>query len=272
MKTVKTKGIVIAEKVMSDFDKMLTILTPNIGKIECVAKGARRPKSLLMAGTQFLCFGDYLLYKGSENYSINSCETIELFYNIRTDLEKLQYAVYITKIINDVTTENQNNYKILQLYLNTLYVIANTDKNLEFIASIFRLRLLSIIGYRPEIKECKNCHQKENITKFSIKDNGFKCTECAKNDKGAIEMHETTKDAIRYIILSDAKKIYSFQIPRRGYKRIKNNNAIISYRKVGKRIQILLILQLKNYVYLNRSCKHNINMLKYKEVQALSLY
>ena len=214
MKTVKTKGIIIAEKIMSDFDKMLTILTPNMGKIECVAKGSRRPKSLLMAGTQFLCFGDYMLYNGGENYRMNSCETIELFYNIRTDLDKLKYAVYITKIINDVTTENQNNYKILQLYLNTLYVISNTDKDLEFVTSIFRLRLLSIIGYRPEIEECKTCKEKENITKFSIRDNGFKCTACGKQDKGAIDMSETTKDAIRYIILSDSKKIYSFQLQK----------------------------------------------------------
>ena len=78
------------KKMMSDFDKILTILTPNMGKIECVAKGSRRPKSLLMAGTQFLCFGEYVLYKGSDNYSMNSCETIELFYNIRTDLDKLK--------------------------------------------------------------------------------------------------------------------------------------------------------------------------------------
>ena len=221
MKTVKTKGIIIAEKVMSDFDKMLTILTPNMGKIECVAKGSRRPKSLLMAGTQFLCFGDYMLYKGGENYSMNSCETIELFYNIRTDLDKLKYAVYITKIINDVTTENQNNYKILQLYLNTLYVISNTDKDLEFVTSIFRLRLLSIIGYRPEIEECKTCKEKENLTKFSIRDNGFKCTACGKQDKGAIDMSETTKDAIRYIILSDAKKKYSFQVPKETIEELK---------------------------------------------------
>ena len=214
MRTVKTKGIIIAEKMMSDFDKMLTILTPNMGKIECMAKGARRPKSLLMAGTQFLCFGDYLLYKGSENYSMNSCETIELFYNIRIDLDKLKYAAYITKIINDVTTENQNNYKVLQLFLNTLYVISNTDKDLELVTSIFRIRLLSIIGYRPEIRECKICKQKENLSKFSIKDNGFKCANCAKTDKGAINMNETTKDAIRYAILADAKKIYSFLIPQ----------------------------------------------------------
>lgn len=234
MKTVKTKGIIIAEKVMSDFDKMLTILTPNMGKIECVAKGSRRPKSLLMAGTQFLCFGDYMLYKGGENYSMNSCETIELFYNIRTDLDKLKYAVYITKIINDVTTENQNNYKILQLYLNTLYVISNTNKDLEFVTSIFRLRLLSIIGYRPEFEECKTCKEKENLTKFSIRDNGFKCTACGKQDKGAIDMSETTKDAIRYIILSDAKKIYSFQVPKESIEELKIISKLYLTEKLEK--------------------------------------
>ena len=234
MKTVKTKGIIIAEKVMYDFDKMLTILTPNMGKIECVAKGSRRPKSLLMAGTQFLCFGDYMLYKGGENYSMNSCETIELFYNIRTDLDKLKYAVYITKIINDVTTENQNNYKILQLYLNTLYVISNTNKDLEFVTSIFRLRLLSIIGYRPEIEECKTCKEKENLTKFSIRDNGFKCTACGKQDKGAIDMSETTKDAIRYIILSDAKKIYSFQVPKESIEELKIISKLYLTEKLEK--------------------------------------
>ena len=32
MKLVKTKGIIIAEQNMGDFDKMLTILTPNMRK------------------------------------------------------------------------------------------------------------------------------------------------------------------------------------------------------------------------------------------------
>ena len=49
MAQVKVKGIVISENNMGDFDKMLTILTPNFGKISCVAKGARRPKSALLS-------------------------------------------------------------------------------------------------------------------------------------------------------------------------------------------------------------------------------
>ena len=61
MGLIKTKGLILMQNNMGDYDKMVTILTPDLGKIGCAAKGARRPKSTLMAGTQFLCFGDFLL-------------------------------------------------------------------------------------------------------------------------------------------------------------------------------------------------------------------
>ena len=88
MATVKVKGVILSENNMGDYDKMLTMLTPNFGKISCVAKGARRPKSALLAGTQMFCFGEYMMYQGTSTYHINSCETIEIFYKLRTDLEK----------------------------------------------------------------------------------------------------------------------------------------------------------------------------------------
>ena len=202
------------------------------------AKGSRRTKSLLMAATQFLCFGDYLLYKSANTYSINSCEVIEVFYNIRTDLDKLKYASHITKIINDVTTENQNTYKIMQLFLNTLYMISETNKNLKLINSVFSLRLLSIIGYRPVIEECKNCKTKENLTHFSFKDSGFKCKICAKQDKGAIEISETTKDAIRYIILANSKKIFSFDVPEESIKELEIISKIYLQEKLEKEYKL----------------------------------
>ena len=72
MGTIKMSGIIISENNLGDYDKMLTMLTPGLGKISCVAKGARRQKSALLAGTQFLCFGEYLMYKGANTYNINS--------------------------------------------------------------------------------------------------------------------------------------------------------------------------------------------------------
>lgn len=196
---------------MGDFDKMVTILTPS-GKIGCAAKGARRPKSLLMAGTQYFCFGEYLIYKGNNSYNINSCDTIEVFYNLRTDLDKLNYAVEICKIVDSVTYENQNTYKILQLVLNTLYVISETDKNLELIASVFRIRLLCLLGFMPSVKQCVNCNATEDISYFSIVGDGFKCKTCGKLDKSAISINPTTVDAIRYIISSPPKKLFSFEL------------------------------------------------------------
>ena len=191
-----------------------------------------------MAATQFLCFGEYVLYKSGNSYSINSCETIEVFYNIRTDLDKLKYAAHITKIVNDVTTENQNTYKVMQTFLNTLYMICETDKDLSLINSVFTLRLLSIIGFRPIIDECKNCKDKDSLTHFSFKDSGFKCMACAKQDKGAIEISPTTKDAIKYIILADAKKIFSFEVPNESIRELEIISKIYLQEKLEKEYKL----------------------------------
>lgn len=237
MGIIKTKGIILSESNMNDFDKMVTILTPN-GKIGCAAKGARRPKSLLMAGTQIFVFGEYMLYKGTNSYHINSCETIEMFYNVRTDLDKLIYSTHIAKIVNDVTDENQNTYRILQLLLNTLYLISETDKNLDFILSVFKLRLLCYLGFTPQIKECCNCKETEDLNYFSLKDNGLKCKNCGRLDKGAIKISDSTKTAIRYIMAAEAKKIFSFQIAEENLKELNLVSKLYFNEKLEKEYKI----------------------------------
>ena len=228
------KGIIIAENNMGDFDKMLTMLTPGNGKISCVAKGARRPKSSLLAGTQFLCFGEYVMFKGQEHYSINSCDTIEVFYNLRTDLDKLEYAANITKIIQDVTTENENSYKILQLFLNTLYMLSESDMNPNFIISVFKLKLLCFLGFTPKIDSCALCGSREKLNYFSIKDNGFKCEKCHGTDKGAVHISESTYTALKYIILAPAKRIFSFNLKNDSLKELELISKIYLNEKLEK--------------------------------------
>lgn len=107
-----------------------------------------------------------MLYQGANTYHINSCETIEMFYNLRIDLDKLNYATYITKIIYDVTNENENSYKILQLFLNTLYMLSETDKNMDLVISIFKLKLMCILGFTPSINGCINCNMRKRYIIF----------------------------------------------------------------------------------------------------------
>lgn len=195
-------------------------------------------KASCSAGTQFLCFGEYQLFKGGDTYKINSCETIEMFYNIRTDLDKLTYASYITKIINDVTTENQNSYNTLKLFLNTLYAISETDKSLDLINSVFKLRLLKILGFAPNTKTCVSCKTDKDLNYFSIKDNGFKCKSCSKQDTGSIEMKEPTKNAIKYIMISDPKKIFSFSLSDEGIKELELISNIYLNEKLEKEYKL----------------------------------
>ena len=208
------------------------------GKISCVAKGARRPKSALLAGTQLFCFGEYLVYKGAQTYHINSVETIEVFYNLRTDLEKLKYAVHINKIVQDVTHENQNCYNILQLVLNTLYTISETDKNLDMVLSVFKLRLLCILGFTPQISKCTNCKENENLKYFSIKDNGLKCSACGRQDTSTIQISESTLNAIKYTITAPPKKIYSFNLKDEALEEFKLLTKIYFNEKLEKEYKL----------------------------------
>lgn len=234
MAIIKTKGIITKEYSSGDFDKVLTILTPDLGQITCYAKGARRPKSSLLAGTGLFAFSDIILYKGSgTTYKLSSCETIEVFYNLRIDLDKLNTAINITQIINDVTHENQQDYKILQLYLNTLYMLSETDRDYNFILSVFKIRLLCLLGYTPKIDNCCNCNNKD-IVAFSIRDNGVKCEICSKLDKSCLTLSKDTILALKYIVMSPPKKIYNFKVNNETKKELELMSKIYLNEKLEK--------------------------------------
>jgi len=218
--------------------KCLQCLHQVSGKISCAAKGARRQNSRLLASTQFLCFGEYILYKSQETYNINSCDPIEVFYNIRTDYDKINYAAHITKIIQDVTNENENSYKVLQLYLNTLYMISETDKDMDFIISVFKIKLLCVLGFKPRIEECVNCGKKEELLFFSIKDNGVKCKNCKIQDKGAISISSSTYMALKYIMQAPSKKLFNFNLKDESLKELELLSKIYFNQKLEKEYKI----------------------------------
>jgi DNA repair protein RecO (recombination protein O) len=244
METIKTKGIVISVANVSDNDKMLTMLTPDVGKISVFCKGAKRNRSAFLSSSEYLAFSDIVIFKSnSEIYSLNSAEPIEIFYKLRTDIEKLSYASVMTKIIYDVSQEEEVSDKKLQLLLNSLYVLSETDKNPNLILAIFELRLLSIIGFRPNINNCINCRSDNlpptNQYYFSIKDNGIKCSSCAKQDKGAININNTTYVTLGYIISIDSKKLFSFDIPEESINELILLSKIYLSEKLEKEYKVI---------------------------------
>lgn len=212
-KIIKTKGIVIREVNYGEADKMLTILTPDLGKISCVAKGARKPKSRFLGVSGLFTFSDFILFKGSlDTYTVNSGEIIESFYNLRCDLDKLTCAMEITKILREMVQEGENSTKTLRLYLNTLYVLSTSSKEMEFIKIVFLIKLLAISGFAVYMDECKKCRNRVEGLYYDYKENVFLCDECGKLNKSVVLLRKGTVAAIRYIVRADIDRIFSFEL------------------------------------------------------------
>ena len=127
---------------------------------------------------------------------------------------------------------------LLQLFLNTLYTLSETDKNPELIMSIFKLKLLCFLGFTPRINECTNCKQKEELKYFCLKDNGFKCEACSRQDKSCLQMSESTANAIKYIVMAPAKKLYSFNLKDESLNELKIITKLYFNEKLEKEYKI----------------------------------
>ncbi len=86
----------------------------------------------------------------------------------------------------------------------------------------------------PNVLECTSCHKKENLTHFSIRDNGLKCETCAKLDKSVIRIMEATLYAIRYIVMCDSKKLFSFNVPEASVEELKLISKLYLEEKLEK--------------------------------------
>jgi DNA repair protein RecO (recombination protein O) len=210
-KLIKTKGIVLSEANYSETDKILTILTYDLGKVSCIAKGARRNQSRFLASSQLFAFSDLILYKGNgELYHINSAELIDSFYSLRYNLDKLDAAMECVKFVKDNTYENQNSFNILKLIINTLYIISASEKDLKQIKNVFYIKLLCMLGYPPQVKQCGTCGKKEGLTGFSVKSKAVLCNEC--RTKGDLDISVGARLSLEYIVHSKLKDIFSFEV------------------------------------------------------------
>ena len=220
MDLLKVKGIIIKEVAYKDNDKIVTILTDKLGKISCLAKGAKKTNSPILANCQYLVYSEFVLYKSKTFYHINSASVINLFYNFRIDFDKLQIGFELTRILQIVVDENEDTSNILKLFLNTIYALENFDKNSKLVVASFKIKLFSLLGFAPRIDKCSTCFENlnEKIKNKSIYydyvNNTFICGDCIKNGdrRRYIELYESSVIAIRYVVISPIQKIFSFDL------------------------------------------------------------
>ena len=177
------RGIVLRETPIGDYDKMMTVLTAEHGKLSVFARGAKRLKSPLFISTQLFAYSEMNLYKTTNTYYLQSADLIENFYHIRDTLEGTALAGYIADVAADISVENQDEKELLRLVLNSLHTISLGRKPLPQIKSVFELRVASIAGFMPNLVACAGCGNSDLETYyFDVTSGVFRCEECYRTD------------------------------------------------------------------------------------------
>lgn len=180
-----------------------------------MAKGARKPGSKIFASSQYLVYSEFILYKGTSFYHINSSSSINLFYKLRINFDKLNLAFDLSKNIISLTDEFIDTSNILKLFLNSLYMIENDIKDNIFVISITKIKILAILGYSPQTIKCNICNNKFNDIKNSVYydyvNNSLVCIDCnIKEKKSYIKISYNCLIAIQFIINADISKVFNF--------------------------------------------------------------
>ena len=238
------KGLIIREVSQGDSNKIVNILTEEYGVITATARGVKKITAKNASGVQLFSYSEFNIENRKNWNYIRSSNPIHIFYGLRDDLKKVSLASYFLQVIYECIMENQKNGEVLRLTLNTLYYLENNKRDPNLLKSIFEFRFLSEIGMMPDILICPHCGEylPENPV-FLIDEGNFYCDNCIKKIKykkeNAVLINRSILHAIRYIVLIDMDKLFSFKLTEDAQKIL----SILSERylqyRLGKRFKAL---------------------------------
>lgn len=155
--TFVTAGLVLRETETKESDKILTVLTPELGRISVIAKGARSRRSKYTAACQLLAYDEMTLRRKGEWYYLAEASTIELFDGVRQDIEKLALAAYFAELTEAVCQDAMAAADMLPLLLNALFALGMLEKPNRLVKTAFVWRLLAETGFAPLADGCAVC-------------------------------------------------------------------------------------------------------------------
>lgn len=206
-----TQGLVLRVTPYNDTDALLTLLTRDRGKLTVKARGLRRKNSPLTAPCQLLAYGEFVLFEYRDMYTINEAHSIELFSDLRRDLQKLSLGTYFAQAADVMSQEDLPNPELLSLVLNCLYALSKLNVSESMVKAVFELRSACLAGYAPDLYACHMCGNTQP-NRLDIAEGRLECAECRDVFSAGIRMpvNPTALDVMRYICACEPKRLFSF--------------------------------------------------------------
>lgn len=203
-------GLVLKVSDVGESDRVITVLTRDYGVVHAFANGAKRLKSGKASATQSLCYSHFSFYQSRDSFIIDDARSIETFFRLRDDIEKLSLAQYFCELAGELAPEMEQSDEYLRLILNCLHMLVTGKRSPQFLKSVVELRLLTYSGYMPSVIECDICgNEVTGDALFNIAEGCVTCSTCGKS---GVKITHGILNAMRHICCAPDEKIFAFEL------------------------------------------------------------
>jgi DNA repair protein RecO (recombination protein O) len=194
----RVEAVVLKRSDFGEADRLLTLFTPDRGKIRALAKGARKLLSRKSGHVELFTHVELMLAKGHQLDIVTQADTRNAFVGLRDNLERLSHAYYLAELVDRFSEEGTENRALYDLLLGALAWVADGESNAALLARYFELHLLLHVGYRPQLFTCLICDRPvepiENY--FSVQAGGVLDPDCAHSQRANTAGHASDAQMI----------------------------------------------------------------------------
>ena len=133
MDTIVTPGLVLKETRYKESDRILTILTPELGVISASAQSSLRLKNKLFSACGLFCYSEFVLLPGRNMYTVREASVKNVFHGISSSIEGMSLAMYLAEMAASLSPTGEEAGKELRLLLNCLYMISEHKADLRVV-------------------------------------------------------------------------------------------------------------------------------------------
>lgn len=156
---VTTDAVVLKSMKYRETSRIVTLYSREFGKFPVIAKGARERNSRFGSSLNGMCRVSAVVYRKEtrELQLLSQCDLIDSFRHISEDMERLAAGMAVVELMDVVTHAEEENAPLFRLLVQTLETINTVPKNVVNALYAFEVRLLDILGFRPNFRTCFHC-------------------------------------------------------------------------------------------------------------------
>jgi DNA repair protein RecO (recombination protein O) len=213
----KTEAIVLRSMDLGEADRVLTVLTPRLGKLRVIAKGIRRPRSRLGGGLEPFSDVHLVLAVGRTFDVVTQAALEDPHLGLRDDLHSTAAAWYVVELTDrfcEGTAESHQAFELLAQALAALDA-APAEVSREIVARWFELHLLEAMGFRPELGQCLDCgiEIEPDGNAYSPVAGGVVGPECSHGALGMRQISAAALKVMRHLQRSSLTEVLRLRVP-----------------------------------------------------------